>query len=245
MGGVVAARIVAGLLTLAALLGGHELRSGVPVPAEQVDLDRVPDRIAHWHGADIDVGPAILAILRPDGFLLREYVSDRDLPVQLYVDYHRVQRLGATIHSPRICYPGSGWKTAAVEVGTLGGEEKAGLPTCWLRLRAGESEMLTAYWYESRWGRSARETHLKMGILRSALARRPSDAALVRIATPIVAGNEERARRRIREFALALEPLLHRELPFGPRGGLDRAAEMPLTGVSEARRSGRPVPGEG
>jgi EpsI family protein len=243
MAGIVAARSVAGLLMAGALLGGQALRSGVPVPEEDVNLDRLPDRLGHWHGFDIEVSEEILAILRPDGFLLREYVSDRELPLQLYVDYHRVQRLGATIHSPRICYPGSGWEPVAVEVGELD-PERPGFPVCWLRLRAGEAEMLTAYWYESRWGRSARETHLKLGIVRSAFARRPSDAALLRFATPIVEGNEDSARRRIREFVRAARPELRRELPFD-RAGLDRAGEMPLTGVVEALRSGRPGPGEG
>lgn len=242
MGGIVAARLVAGVLTAGALLGGHALRAGVPDPKEQVDLDGIPDRIGHWHGHDIDVRPAILEILQPDGFLLREYVSDRDLPVQMYVDYHRVQRLGATIHSPRICYPGAGWTPTDIEVGTLAGGTQASV--CWLRLRAGDAEMLTAYWYESRWGRSARETHLKMGIVRSSLARRPSDAALLRFATPIVEGNEESARRRIRDFIREAEPELRRALPFR-RGGLDRTAEMPLTGVVGGPRSGRPVRGDG
>ena len=242
MGGIVAARIVAGLLIAGALAGGHALRSGVPVPEEDVDLNRIPDRLGHWHGHDIEVSDEILKILRPDGFLLREYVSAQELPLQLYVDYHRVQRLGATIHSPRICYPGSGWELAAVEVGTLAPETPE-VPVCWLRLRAGDAEMLTAYWYESRWGRSARETHLKLGIVRSALARRPSDAALLRFATPIVDGNEESARRRIREFVRAAGPELRRELPFGAPG-LDRTAEMPLTGILGSHRAG-PAPGEG
>lgn len=243
MGGIVAARVVAGLLIAGTLAGGQALREGVPVPAEDVDLDRIPDRLDHWHGHDIEVSADILELLRPDGFLLREYVSDRDFPLQLYVDYHRVQRLGATIHSPRICYPGAGWEPVAIEVGTLG-PELPDQPVCWLTLRAGNAEMLTAYWYESRWGRSARETHLKLGIVRSALARRPSDAALLRFATPIVEGNEESARRRIREFVRAAEPELRKELPF-PAAGLDRIAEMPLSEVGEAHRSGRPVPGEG
>jgi EpsI family protein len=243
MGGIVAARVAAGLLIAGAMAGGHSLRSGVPVPEEDVDLDRIPDRLGHWHGHDIEVSEEILEILQPDGFLLREYVSDRELPLQLYVDYHRVQRLGATIHSPRICYPGSGWELFAVEVGTLA-PELEDHPVCWLRLRAGEAEMLTAYWYESRWGRSARETHLKLGIVRSAFARRPSDAALLRFATPLVDGDEEAARRRIREFVRAAGPELRRELPFR-RAGLDRAAEMPLTGILGAHRAGRPAPGEG
>jgi EpsI family protein len=93
-------------------------------------------------------------------------------------------------------------------------------PGCWLRLRSGEREMLTLYWYESRWGRSAREMDLKKGIVRSALTRRPADAALLRFATPVVDGDESGARERILRFVRAAEPAVRSRLPFaGARAG--------------------------
>ncbi|MGQ0723395.1 MAG: exosortase C-terminal domain/associated protein EpsI [Candidatus Eiseniibacteriota bacterium] len=212
MDGIVA-RVAAALLIGAMLLGGRTIREGARQPAESVRLELVPQQLGAWEGTDLEVGADVLELLDPDGFLLREYRQAGELPLQLYVDYHRVQRLGSTIHSPRICYPGAGWQPVGVELGeiTVDGGTR---PACWLRLRSGEREMLVLYWYESRWGRSARELDLKRNIVRSALMRRPADAALLRFATPLLGGDEGAARERIVRFVRAAEPSVRHELPF-------------------------------
>jgi EpsI family protein len=163
MDGRFAARTGAAVLIAAALLGARSLRAAAVHPAETAFLDRVPLQLAGWVGEDIDVRPEVLELLRPDGFLLREYRREGEPPMQLYVDYHRMQRLGSTIHSPRVCYPGAGWERVAIETtDRIGG---AGGPGCWLRLRSGDREIVSLYWYESRWGRSGREMGLKSGIV--------------------------------------------------------------------------------
>jgi EpsI family protein len=217
------ARFLTALLIAATFAGGRALREGAREPSEAVHLELVPQQIDSWEGADVDVRPEVMQLLNPDGFLLRVYRREGELPMQVYVDYHRVQRLGSTIHSPRICYPGAGWQTVGAEVGTIAvaGEAR---PGCWLRLQSGQREMQVLYWYESRWGRSARETDLKKSIVRSALTRRPADAALLRFATPLVDGDEAGARERILGFVNAAEPSLRRELPFArplPDDGLE------------------------
>jgi EpsI family protein len=214
MGGIVLARIAACVLTVGAFASGHVLRTSVVRPTETVALDEIPYEVGPWRGEDLSVRPQVMDLLRPDGFLLREYRTEGEPPMQIYVDYHRVQRLGATIHSPRLCYPGAGWQPARVDVTTVRGDgwER---PACWLRLRANRRELLALYWYESRWGRSAREIDLKLGIVRSAFVRQPSDAALVRFATPLVDGDVDAARRRIIRFIDLIEPEVARTLPFG------------------------------
>jgi EpsI family protein len=218
MGGIVLARVVTALLTLTMLVGGRTLREGARQPDESVRLELVPQRIGGWEGTDLEVSQDILELLDPDGFLLREYRRADELPMQIYVDYHRVQRLGSTIHSPRICYPGAGWQPTEVALGEIPLPDGV-RPACWLRLRSGEREMMVAYWYESRWGRSAKEIDLKTNIVRSALTRRPADAALLRFATPLVGGDEAAARERIARFVQLAEPELRRELPFDRSDG--------------------------
>jgi hypothetical protein len=74
--------------------------------------------------------------------------------------------------------------------------------------------MVAAYWYETRWGRSARELGLKASIVRSALARRVSDAALVRISSPVTERGRDAARARILEFLEAGDAAIAGALPF-------------------------------
>lgn len=207
------ARIIAVLLTGAAVAVGLTLRSEPPTPGRSVAFDDVPMVVGPWSGTDLSVSPETLEQLGSDALLLRSYRRDDEPPVWLYVDYHRVQRLGSTVHSPRICYPGSGWSVQGTHVETL--REGGGEPTRWLSLRRGEERMLAVYWYESRWGASARETTLKLNIARSAMARRASDVVLIRVSTPVTGDDEAAAGARLRALIEEVGGSVYAALPFG------------------------------
>lgn len=205
-------RILATLLTALAALGGAALRAGTPAATDPVELSDVPAAFGEWVSRDVPTSEETRRQLQSDALLLRAYTLPDEPPVWLFVDYHRTQRLGATIHSPRICYPGSGWNVRDAEVSTI--EDDPARPACWLRLARNDERMLAVYWYESRWGLSARETTLKLQIMRSALARRTSDAVLVRASTPIDDGDEAAARDRLRRFLREAVPQVGGALPF-------------------------------
>ncbi len=203
-------RLVAVLLTALAVGGGTFLRAGTPPPPDVVDPALLPDRLDDRVARDVPVDEATREQLDSDALILRAYEDEGRPPVWLLVDYHRTQGLGSTIHSPRICYPGAGWSVDEAAVSEADGD-----PVCWLRLRRGDEDMLALYWYESRWGLSARETTLKLHIVRSALARRPSDAALFRLSTPILGDGEEAARERLLEFRRESLPGTQAAYPLG------------------------------
>jgi EpsI family protein len=202
-------RLVAALLTAVGIAGGALLRAGGVPPVEAVDLEAVPRSIGAWQSRDVPVSTRVRAQLRSDALLLRAYSTGEDAPVWALVDYHRTQRLGATVHSPRICYPGAGWRVDRVESGRAGGRAIR-----WLELTREGERMLAGYWYESRWGTVARETRLKAAIVRSALTRRPTDAAVVRLSTPIEGAGVEEARARLVRFVEEAAPSLRAALPF-------------------------------
>jgi EpsI family protein len=105
-----------------------------------------------------------------------------------------------------------GDEETTIEVG--GARQRA----CWLMLRNAEGERrLALFWYETRWGTSSRELDLKFDLLRSALARHPTDAALVRLSADVMDGEEE-CRARLESFLAEIAPRLDAELPF-PRAG--------------------------
>jgi len=196
-----------------AIGAGWALRAGTPLPTDTVDLELVAWEIGDRQGRPVRMAPGTREQLQSDALLLRAYEREEAPPVWLFVDYHRTQRLGATIHSPRICYPGSGWSVTAAEVAVIGDAGRS--PACWLRLRREDEEMVALYWYTSRWGLSAREITLKLQIMRSSLARRTSDAALVRLSTPVVNGDEAAARERLLRFERQIRPRVGQVLPFG------------------------------
>ncbi|MCA9751461.1 MAG: EpsI family protein [Gemmatimonadetes bacterium] len=208
MGATRAIAIAFGLTALGAG-GGAVLRAGGMPPREVVELTELPWTLADFSGRDVPVSDRVRAELRTDALLMRAYENE-DAPVWTLVDYHRTQRLGATVHSPRICYPGAGWRVESADVGDIDGS-----PVRWLTLRRrDDARMLACYWYESRWGRTPREVGLKAAIVRSALSRRPTDAAIVRLSTPIAADDVEAARHRVVALFRLLDPRLREILPF-------------------------------
>ena len=207
------------LLTAAGAWASEELRNHHALPSEDVDLSRVPMDSAEFAGFDLEVDERVLRELRSDSLLLREYAREGEAPVWIYVDYHKSQRLGAQIHSPRNCYPGGGWTVLEAVDETIEGV-RGPFEVCWLTLGNARAEKRIAlFWFETRWGLSTRELALKRDLLRSSLARHPTDAVLVRLSTDVANGEDRAARERILRLLQVLGPELDRELPFEHVGG--------------------------
>jgi EpsI family protein len=188
------------------------------MPVEDVQLDRVPTQVGEWSSTSMEVNERVMRELNSDGLLLREYTRADELPVWVYVDYHRAQRLGAQIHSPITCYPGAGWSVRRIERGmvSIDGRDR---PATWLTLAdADGNTRLALYWYETRWGGSAREIDLKLDLLRSSIAQRPTDAVLVRLSSDAPEGDVAECRRRIVRLAEELAAPIDGELPFSQDG---------------------------
>jgi EpsI family protein len=121
------------LLTAGGALASETLLNRHPVPEESVFLDRIPFEIAGYEGIPLEISEREREALQSDGLLLRDYARPNEAPVWIFVDYHRTQRLGAQIHSPRNCYPGQGWSVMQVENVTLSAAGEP-IPACWLTL---------------------------------------------------------------------------------------------------------------
>jgi EpsI family protein len=197
-------------------MGSFVLRSGAVEPSEDVDLSAIPASIGSWRGREVAVSDRVRARLRSDELFLRAYVEPgrTATPVWALVDYHRKQRLGSTVHSPKVCYPGAGWRIEDITVGEVGETSVR-----WVELVRERERMLAAYWYETRAGVFARETSLKAAIVTASISRRPADAALVRLSTPIVGDDVYAARDRLRRFIEEGVPALRSALPFDREPG--------------------------
>lgn len=73
-------------------------------------INAIPDVIGQWHGTDIELPPAALALLRPNATCSRMYVNPNTGTV---VDFLLVQCRTARDmlgHYPPICYKSNGWQ---------------------------------------------------------------------------------------------------------------------------------------
>jgi EpsI family protein len=151
---------------------------------------------------------------------MRSYLRADGATAGLYVGYHGSQRQGDTIHSPLNCIPGAGW--LPMEQGRITIDVRPGLraqgtvPIQVNRvvIAKGMDRQLVLYWYQSHRRVVASEYWGKIYTVMDAIRYNRSDAALVRVITPIRENVPvDAADARAVSFVESLFPLLERHLP--------------------------------
>jgi EpsI family protein len=206
-------------LTVAALLATATLflRSrgkGEILPPRQ-RLAFFPLQVGAWQGREVVIPQWALEILGAGEFLERTYSRTLGEPViDLFVAYFPSQRMGTSVHSPQNCLPGAGWtpvESARVEFDRPGGSR---VQVNRYVLSKGLDRMLVIYWYQSHGRVVASEYWAKFYLVADALRMNRSDGALVRLSTPLVAGERiGSGQQRLVEFTHQLDPLLSLFVP--------------------------------
>ena len=209
---IVAASLVAAALYLGATSRAEELPPREPLAGLAMVIDG-------WQGRrQPDLEPEVLAVLGADDYLLRTYSRAGVPGVGVYVGYHSSQRQGDTIHSPLNCLPGGGWQP--VDVGRLaipvqGAPDASGtIVVNRVTITKGLDRQLVLYWYQSHRRVVASEYWGKIYTVLDSVRYNRTDAALVRVVTPLRDGEPvEAVERRAVWFVQSLFPLLPRYLP--------------------------------
>jgi len=186
------------------------------VPLRQ-SLTSMPPEIGRWTGRDTaPFSDQIMAVLGVDEYVSRVFYAGGADPVSLYVGYYHSQREGDTIHSPMNCLPGAGWEpiaTGRAEVKIAGSPEPIRVNR--YVIRKGIERQVVLYWYQSHGRVVASEYWSKIYMVYDAVRLNRSDAALVRVISPVLPSedSEDAAERRATEFVQSLFPLLGNYLP--------------------------------
>jgi EpsI family protein len=192
------------------------LRFETVAPQALPHLEALPLDLPELDGSDIALDDRVVDQVQPDAWLFRTYAAPAGPDLALYVGYYLDPREGAQIHSPLHCYPGAGWKierSEPIQVRDLDGRVSEMRR---LLVRRQERTDVVIFWYETRTRRLTGDLQLKLELLRTALLRRPRDAAFVRWSTPIAAGETvEDATTRLLGGAARAMPHLEAALPFG------------------------------
>jgi EpsI family protein len=213
--------MTARLLVIAAcalVATGLSVRARQP---EQVPLREplrdLPLQLESWRGREAaSFSAEILAVLGVDEYLSRYYKASNAPAVSLYVGYYQSQREGDTIHSPMNCLPGAGWQpveTDIVVIPVVGRQEP--LHVNRVVIQKGLDRQVALYWYQSHGRVIANEYWSKMFMVYDAVRLNRSDAALVRVVSPIDSKDADAnpATDRATAFVRALWPALERHLP--------------------------------
>lgn len=184
-------------------------------------LAALPMQIGPWQGQQEPVDPQSLAALRVDDYVNCIYTGLNRAVVGLYIGYYESQRQGDTMHSPLNCLPGAGWNPVVkghvtVRVAAGGPETDRQIEVNRIVIQKGIDRQLVLYWYQSHGRVVASEYWGKVYTVLDAMRLNRTDAALVRIVSPIVGLDEAagmESEHLATDFVRALFPLLDRYLP--------------------------------
>jgi len=122
--------------------------------------------------------------LRAREVIYRRYAGETESPVWVFLAYFDQQREGSQVHSPRHCYPGSGWSI----------ERELDVPAPWrdgpmrgLVVSNGTVKRLICYWYQTPSAVIGDVFHLKLALTRRAVVRRSQDVVYGTVSTPVAA----------------------------------------------------------
>jgi len=146
------------------------------------------------------LGDDFLDVLRAEESSFVTYDATSDAPVWVFLGYFSQQREGSQVHSPKHCYPGSGW--------TIEGEATIGAP--WgngkvnaLTVSDGHQRRRVYYWFQTPEAVMDGVLRLKLDLTRKALLRRPQEVVFARVST-VLDGDPGSAEARLANFATEL-----------------------------------------
>ena len=202
------------------------------------DVDHVPpSRPLHEFPAiigtrlatDIPMDPETMQILGKGDFLDRLYqppppspgstaqaVVDADMraSVGLFIGYFPTQRTGQSIHSPQNCLPGAGWTFLSSWVTDLINAAGQKYQVKEYLITDGTSTQEVLYWYQMHGRIIAGDYTAKLYTLADSIRYGRTDAALIRIITPVEPGEDRlQSRARAVRFAEQIAPLLSAYVP--------------------------------
>ncbi len=207
-----AAIAILGLLVIVSLSLGE--RKEIQVNRET--FDRFPSQVGEWRGDPEQMEQQYVRALAFDDYLLADYMNATGLPLNLYIAYYDSQRKGASVHSPRSCLPGGGWRIKRLTQERLAGVTVSETPLTVNRvlMTKGDQQALVYYWLQQRGRVITNEYMAKWWIFWDALTRNRTDGALVRLTVPIAASRTvDLADTQLKDFTAAISKDLPRFIP--------------------------------
>src|SRR5436309_2967924 len=195
--------VAVGLLFGAAVLL-HAVSHGEP-PADAHPLVRFPAAFGNWQSRDLPLDKEIIEAVGVDDYVSRIYSQPAQAPVLLYIGYYKTQRTGVTIHSPKNCLPGSGWEPVTSSRLQVRAPDGNPATVNFYVIEKGLDRQLVLYWYQSHGRIIASEYWGKIYMVLDALRLNRTDAALVRVTSPVFP-DEPQSQARLARFAEQILP---------------------------------------
>jgi len=174
-----------------------------------------PKTLGNWTAvSDHKIEGRSMDILQVDDYFMRDYRNSRGEIIGLYIGYFKTQREGKSIHSPRQCLPGAGWRPDNIEIYEIriSNHNPETISVNKVLVGKGSDRQLFLFWYHGRSRAYASEYWNKIYLIWDGLTKKRTDGALIRVNNPILKNTED-ALQTQNEFIKLFIPLLKEYIP--------------------------------
>ncbi len=168
-----------------------------------------PTTLGYWTASDeVPVDDAVLAELKPDDYLNRDYAAPDRRGLNFFIGYFNSRRDGRAPHSPEWCLPGAGWESLSSTVIHIDVPGVGSVPANEYIVQKSDQRSMVIYWYYQGQKPIASEVGAQLYAIPDMMLHGRTDTSLVRIITPIVGNDTEGAKNAAFDFARAAVPLI-------------------------------------
>ncbi|MBN2070082.1 MAG: EpsI family protein [Candidatus Krumholzibacteriota bacterium] len=169
------------------------------------DFSLIPSESGHYSSDDYYIGIESLKVLGADTTLVRSYTSPGGMEIEFFLGYFSSQQENSQIHSPKHCYPGSGWDIISEEKLRIDFENGPGSVKR-LMISNGREERLVIYWFSMNGDAIPDEFSLKYHQMKNTLLSRPQAAAFIRFSTVVRPGGDKNIEEEMFRFISGINP---------------------------------------
>lgn len=192
------------------------LNDRVEVMPERAQFSHFPLQMQGWKGAEVGMEQKIINALKLDDYIIGNYTHMKSkFPLNLYMVYYASQRKGASIHSPKSCIPGDGWRISDFTqktVPNVNGKNGEVFEVNRIIIDKGSQKQLVYYWFQQRGRVMTNEYLVKWYLFWDSLTKQRTDGALVRLTIP-VSGDIAKTERLLDSFLAGVIPVLGQFIP--------------------------------
>lgn len=175
-----------------------------------------PTNLGEWAGKTDKLEQIYVDALKMDDYFLGNYQNPEGKIASLYMVYYLSQSKGESIHSPKACLPGGGWKIKDFREVRLDSVTFHGAPLAVNRveIQEGENRQLVYYWFLLHGRNVTDEYLLKWFVFLDGVTKNRTDGALIRLTVPMPPSeNYDQADKRLTAFTGLLMKQLNGFIP--------------------------------